>query len=291
MGTYFSAFPQITYANLTCLDLSARVALFQQPRQEKFFYPMTLQDQMRADQAAGTLYSDPTFDWMIYLTNNIVDPYYGWHLRQDDYLNYINQQYGSYANAAQYILYWRTAWPIDNSKTFPAAYINTVPATWKKYYKPNYGADHKIISYSEQFLDWRMNTNAIEQWDIEMESGNTAYNAGDLLNFTTSGGSVGTTQIISANTTQMLVQNTLQYTTQPITVSDFTSNTLPNATVLDTKVLQQNIGLDELVFWEPVTALMLENENNAYKRFIDVLEPANASKAYTSIVKALQGIK
>jgi hypothetical protein len=154
--TYFSAFPQITYQNNACVDISARVALFQQPKSPQTYAPAKIPGPgARADIMAGNIYGDPTFDWIFYLTNNIVDPYCGWPLESDDYANYIVSKYGSQANAEQYILYWRTAWPIENTK-YPPNWYNVQPEITRKYFTPTYGSKNEILYYTQLYLDWKV---------------------------------------------------------------------------------------------------------------------------------------
>ena len=288
--TYFSAFPQITYANNLCLDISVRVGLFQQPKQASFSSPSQIPLGARADTIAGSVYQDPTFDWVMYLTNNIVDPYVGWPLSQTDFYNYIVTKYGSVANAEQYILYWRTSWPIDNNMKYPPNWYNAQPEVIRKYFQPTFGARNEILYYTQQRLDWRVSTNAIENWTIEMDSGNTAYNEGDFLSVVTANGQVGSAQVLSANLTNVIVNQPNGNTSPALAVTDFSNSSISNSVIVSTKIIEQAISLTEIVYWEPVTAYVWEHENNTYRQFINLLDPGNAFPVYQSIVKALQAL-
>jgi hypothetical protein len=283
-------FPQITYGNSAALDISARIGLFQQPKAPQFYAPYQVQQGVRADNLAGTVYGDQTFDWMMYLTNNITDPYYDWTLSQEDFYNYVVTKYGSLANAQQYILYWRTAWPIDNNK-YPPQWYNEQPTVVKKYFQPSFGGRNEIIYYTQTRLDWRVATNSIEQWGIEMVSGNTAYNQGDLLSIVSVGSQVGTAQVISANLTSLVVNHTFGNNAPAMAITDFSNSSIANAVILSTSVLEQDIDPAEFVYWEPVTAYMLENEKNTYKQFINLLDPSASFATYQAMIKALRGLQ
>ena len=286
---YFSSFPVIQYQNNTCLDISARVALFQQPKSPTFYSPYQIPQGARADIVAGKIYGDPQFDWIMYLTNNIVDPYNGWPLNSTDYYNYITTKYGSIANAEQYILYWRTSWPIGTTH-YPANWYNAQPEVIRKYFQPTFGSKNEILYYTQQKLDWRVSTNAIENWTISMDSGTTPYNEGDFLSVVTANGQVGSAQVLSANLTNVIVNQVNGNTSPAMAVTDFSNSSISNSVIVDTTVIEQAISLDEIIYWEPVTAMIFENEAQAYKSIINVLDPANSFSVYQSIVKNLQGL-
>jgi hypothetical protein len=111
--TYFSKLPIIAYNNFQVRNIAERVAVVTTPRIAPFeFYAYELGSNIRADQLAFDYYDDPNLDWMIYLVNGIVDPYYGWHIYDLDFYKYIDQQYGS-LDLEQTIAYFRTNWPVS----------------------------------------------------------------------------------------------------------------------------------------------------------------------------------
>jgi hypothetical protein len=64
------------------------------------FYEHTIQDGQRAEDIAFNYYEDETLDWVVYLTNNIIDPKYDWPLPYIQFQNYIISKYGSLSAAA-----------------------------------------------------------------------------------------------------------------------------------------------------------------------------------------------
>ncbi len=49
------------------------------------FYPYRIRDRQRADYVAYKYYGDPNYTWLVYLSNNIIDPYYQWPLSDPDF--------------------------------------------------------------------------------------------------------------------------------------------------------------------------------------------------------------
>jgi hypothetical protein len=64
------------------------------------FYEHIIQDGQRAEDIAFNYYEDETLDWVVYLTNDIIDPKYDWPLPYIQFQNFIISKYGSLSAAA-----------------------------------------------------------------------------------------------------------------------------------------------------------------------------------------------
>ena len=62
-------------------------------------YQHYVQDGERPDVIAKKAYDDSSLDWIIFLTNNIVDPRWDWPLPQIDFQKYVISKYGSISAA------------------------------------------------------------------------------------------------------------------------------------------------------------------------------------------------
>lgn len=111
MSEYFSNFPKILYDiegknsikpnYTTVINLMIR---------QKFrdaivddvttYYPYYIQEDERPDVLAYEVYGDVKYVWMIFMINNIVDPYWEWPLSAKQFTKYIENKYGS-AGAAK----------------------------------------------------------------------------------------------------------------------------------------------------------------------------------------------
>lgn len=105
---YFSDFPQIEYQAKIARSIMARPriasSLLSNPAA---IYSYTVNNDLRPDQVAHLYYGDSELLWLIFLANNIVDPYYGWPLTQNAFQDFIISKYGTIANAKSTIKHYR----------------------------------------------------------------------------------------------------------------------------------------------------------------------------------------
>lgn len=113
MSGYFSAFPSVKYANTTVKNITLRANIVESfKRDARNFYTYTIKDGETADSIAYDYYGDSNYVWVIYMVNNIVDPYYEWPLNTVEFERYIIDKYGSIAEAKETVEYYKKI-PID----------------------------------------------------------------------------------------------------------------------------------------------------------------------------------
>lgn len=102
MPFLFEAFPTVNidikknfkYEVMTNIMLRFKInQIIKTKRAEYFQY--SIEDGDRPDVVAYKIYEDATLDWLIFLINNIIDPYYDWPLSQTDLTAHIKKKYGS----------------------------------------------------------------------------------------------------------------------------------------------------------------------------------------------------
>jgi hypothetical protein len=95
MSKYFEEFPEIQYGTMIAKNLIARPSVmlpeFNTPTA---FYDYEITNDLRPDQVAGLYYDDPTLVWLIFLVNNIVDPYHDWPMTDRQLEEYLVIKYG-----------------------------------------------------------------------------------------------------------------------------------------------------------------------------------------------------
>lgn len=103
---YFSKHPRVFYDLLKDnrinrpIDITRRITFEDFGANRKWIlYDYSVKDNDRPDMLAYKYYGDSTLDWVIFLTNNIIDPYYDWPLNQYNLEQYITQKYGSISTA------------------------------------------------------------------------------------------------------------------------------------------------------------------------------------------------
>ena len=114
MAFYFRPFPLIRYdikknkLPLLLTNVTARYKIRDILKNRvAIYYDYIVKDGDRPDNIAFKYYEDETLDWLIYLVNDIIDPYYDWPLDQDAFNRYIRTLYGSVAGAKGTVFEYR----------------------------------------------------------------------------------------------------------------------------------------------------------------------------------------
>ncbi len=102
MAFYFRPFPKVSYdlkknrLPLLLTNVTARYKIRDALKNKvAIYYDYIVKDSDRPDLIAFKYYDDETLDWLIYLVNDIIDPYYDWPLSQDAFNKYMKTLYGS----------------------------------------------------------------------------------------------------------------------------------------------------------------------------------------------------
>lgn len=273
MEGLFNKYPAIFYEGLACLDLSRRVTISKTTRGPYLFYPLVLNAGLRPDSLADAYYEDGNLDWLIYLANDIVDPYYEWYLDEKEFNEYIRDKYGTTEYAIEKTKFWRVNWGESEAEISVTYYDNTLPADWKRYYSPEYGPGAKIISYRRKREDWFQATNEILQYDLTYTSGN-AYSNGEILDIEFASVVTGGAEVIVSNSSTLMVHhtqgNTAANTSHVLTLIGETSTT--EATTDNVTVLASIVTNSDSRFWSRVSFFDWENEQNERRKHLKILD-------------------
>ena len=105
---YFRHFPIIQYGTKIARNIIARPRLKEQILNNPLsFYDYVIEHDQRPDQVASNYYEDPELVWLIFLANDIVDPYYQWPLTQSQFYDHLKEKYGSLEEAKSKILHYK----------------------------------------------------------------------------------------------------------------------------------------------------------------------------------------
>lgn len=100
MAYYFKEFPTATYRNEVLTDLSLRYKLKSNLKQySTSFVQYEIQEGERPDNIAFGYYDDASLDWIILITNDIINVKSQWPLTSKQLDNYVKQKYGSVSSA------------------------------------------------------------------------------------------------------------------------------------------------------------------------------------------------
>lgn len=97
---YFKQFPDITYNSHQVKNILARVKLSDLLKGQRLtYFDYQLDDGDQPWIIADQYYDDPNRAWLVYLSNDIIDPLYEWHMDSYAFENYITKKYGSISTA------------------------------------------------------------------------------------------------------------------------------------------------------------------------------------------------
>lgn len=285
MENYFTKFPTTIYNNITCADITRRVKIVDQYlRIPNSYYEYEIQNYERPDLLADLYYNDSYYDWLIYLTNNVTDPFYEWYLTDEQFNQYIKDKYGSIELAIKQTKFYRNNWYNDSNEITTSYFNNTLANPLKKYYTPNFSNNIKILSYRRKAEDWTMNTNKIMLWNVTYTSGNSFTN-GEIIDIKYNSEVIGGAEIITSNTTSVTFQHVSGVTNSSVYIVGETSNSRANLTSLYN--LHENITENENVFWERVSVYDYEYEMNEVKKHIKLMESSYALPIAEKMIEVL----
>jgi hypothetical protein len=289
---FFNKFPVFQYDGATCKDITRRVGLAQQlVNLPTVFYAYDVPNAQRPDLTAFDYYEDPYLDWLIYLTNGILDSHYDWFLGPDDFQLFMADKYGDVDLTKQYTKYFQNNWADDDRMISPDFYRDNIPAVAKKYYEAYFGAGEgaKVIAYCRRKVDWLADTNMIVNFNVANAA---AYTNTELL-FTWGGGVMqGRSEVIAVyegnNTlqTRHVLGNTVSNSsTGELHLAGWSSGA--NQVIVNTDVVCTVIGAEEFGFWAPVSVYDWEVQKNQSKKTVYLLDPGYTMQAAEELRVAL----
>lgn len=266
MSKYFDKFPVIQYNDDIVRNILARVNVYEQSRGLDYqYYDYTLTDDvLRPDLLSENYYRTPDFDWVFYLVNKTVDPYYGFYIREKEFENYIISKYFTVEEAQRTILFYRNNWPLFDGTTIPLNIYEGLDPAIQKYYHPVLDASFNIYEYKRIEEDWIRSTNVILSLKIK------TYGSATIGTIVRQGTARGTVCGFDTENDCILVQHV---------TGVFQPGELETGEVVsEIQIIAQPIPEAEAGFWSPVTAYEHEVEQNELKKQINVLPDTLLSK-------------
>lgn len=102
MSKYFKYFPKITYQNQTVTDITRRAKIRSILRNSPYvLLPYTVENEFRPEDVAFYYYGSVDYTWIVYFSNDIIDPYTDWVMPQDVFENHLTKKYQTNRNLAE----------------------------------------------------------------------------------------------------------------------------------------------------------------------------------------------
>jgi hypothetical protein len=282
---YFENFPFAQYANSTVIDITKRTRVLNAVRSNPFnYYPYTVKGGLRADTIADRYYSKEMRSWMVYVSMDIIDPYYQYPLNDNDFNNYIVDKYGTVANAQAHVDYWEINWSDDDGKLSVSGY-NSLPDPLKKYYNANFGIGASVLSYSRRNVDWLTVTNMIVTYNI---ASNSAFQEDEIVTVYQGNTAIGNAEVTWSNTSVVVVQNVFGNTpASNATLKGTTSNV--TATITQRNYTSNCIAVDERIYWEPVSFWDHELSKHQQRKYISLIDSKYTTEMENELNALLNG--
>tara|TARA_R100001460_G_scaffold4800_8_gene13623 strand:- start:308 stop:817 length:510 start_codon:yes stop_codon:yes gene_type:complete len=97
---YFDTFPKIIYDNFQTRNIISKVKLKDVLDEDFFsFANYTIETYDKPWTIANDYYGSVDRIWLVYLSNDIVDPFYEWHMDTYQFEEYLIKKYGSIENS------------------------------------------------------------------------------------------------------------------------------------------------------------------------------------------------
>lgn len=91
---YFENFPVIEYEGRRIRDISRRSNFVRAISNNPYlYYPYTVSEGERAEDIAQFYYGSVDYVWLVYMANNIIDPYHEWPMDPQTFNDYLVEKY------------------------------------------------------------------------------------------------------------------------------------------------------------------------------------------------------
>ena len=122
---YFEHFPVIEYQGRKVRDISRRASFARSLANNPFvYYSYTVQEGERAEDIALEYYGSVDYIWLVYMANNIIDPYYEWPMDGQTFNDYLVDKYQAQSGKiGEDVIDWTKDATIDENIIY---YVKTV---------------------------------------------------------------------------------------------------------------------------------------------------------------------
>ena len=294
MDTYFSKFPLTSYNGMPVVDITRRAVISNTDLLNPFFYyPVTINNNERTDQISRKYYQDPYQEWVLFLTNQIYDPYDQWYMNNEEFQDYMYQKYTNIPLTTQTVMYYTNNWFLNTDRV-SVAYFDALDPSLMKYYQPNLDGFGSVTSYSRIQEDWTINTNHLVSFNFSNTIPQFINNEIVAINY--GANLVGSGQVAVCTNNVLNIQHVSGYylpngvvNAAAFSILGSQSNaliTIPNANAV-TILSFDTIPPEEDVFYSPVYVFDYETNMNESNKVLNILVSGYETQVSDALQKAL----
>jgi len=265
---YFEKFPLINYNGQVVRDITRKVNLIDPTKNNSLFSKYEVKSGERPDLISGIYYDDPYMDWLLFMSNQVINPYYDWYMDPLTFDSYIDKKYGSYQLAMIKIKYFRNNWRKYLDPITVDEFNNLLPEQ-KDYFEPLYTSSYistTPFNYRRKRLDTYLDTNSIVKFGV---ANGSVFSNNELINVSYNKQTSGRGQVMFTNSSCVIIKNITSNevvkTSVPSNSFLYSLETKANTSVSSSAFLANNIPNNQVGYWSAVTYYDYEfelNENN-----------------------------
>lgn len=246
------------------------------------FYDYTINEGENVQSIAHDYYNDVDLDWLVYHTNDIIDPYYDVVLDSTQFDAFIKKKYGSIEEAQKNIFVYKTNYRADDGLLSPSGY-NSLVGEVKKYYAPVLSS-FGIVSYKRSTEDIYVSTNRVISVEF-IAAVETTFTDNEIVR----NGDTYATVAFANTTTTVLKHISGDWDRESaFSVTGDKSNTTIEIAPGTYKLLQQVIPAVEEVYYSPYTYYEYEMDLNEKKRDIKLVAGFYADDLNTQLTEIMK---
>jgi len=286
---YFAKFPLISYANNAAVNIVERAKITDNVFNNPYvWYKYDIRNFERPDQIADFYYNDEFMDWLLYLSNQIIDPYYEWYMSDDVFFAYLVKKYNLITTNNITLLQNKVHSYINNwynGETISISDYNALP-TSHRYWQPTYTQSDVINGYIRNKVDWQLKTNAIVSYSVNTDA---QFIVDEIVFINFDANTVGKAQVLQSNSSYVTVNHVFGHIYNTPSGSSYIYGTESAANVVFTSVVSiaNNIISGEERYWDPLMLYDMERAANESKKSIKVLDRTYSMQVSKALTKLL----
>lgn len=199
MSNFLKNFPTFQHPTLGAIrDITARVKITPFSTSIK----RTVEEGLRPDAVAHQYLEDSSKDWILYISNKVINPQDLIVLSEVELAAKIEREHGGIQAASRKIVTWNNNWREQTADISLAAY-NSLPPILKQLYIAKLDGSNNIASYKRRAIEIFRSTNRIDTLSVPTGE----FEAGDLVDIMLGAGVEATAEVIAVNQSSITLQN------------------------------------------------------------------------------------
>lgn len=151
---YFNNFRKIYYDGKLSRNIVMKAQFFRDVLESySAFYPYTIKDGERPDIIAHNYYGSYEYDWLVFFSNEIVDPYFEWPMTYNQFTAFLKKKYGSIETSQTTVVHYvydTTVEVADTGYDYKTNYI-MMPETYQFQSNAEQGYWNPVYAYNYEF--------------------------------------------------------------------------------------------------------------------------------------------